>query len=159
MESYFTVMFAFFFLPVTMLVYQLFPAKKRWIVLLVASLIFFWSISDGLILFVILSGFMIHYFGLWMENIDLQCSSHKEAQKKKISVLVFAIFMHIGILVLCKYTGFLLGNINSLFAWLNIPILIQVPKIGLPIGISLAIVINVINSINDIMDAYDASFR
>lgn len=136
MESYFTVMFAFFFLPVTMFVYQLFPARKRWIVLLVASLIFFWSISGSLILFVILSGFMIHYFGLWMENIDLQCSSHKEAQKKKRSVLVFAIFMHIGILVLCKYTGFLLGNINSLFAWLNIPILIQVPKIGLPIGIS-----------------------
>ena len=84
MESYFTVMFAF----LTMFVYQLFPARKRWIVLLVASLIFFWSISGSLILFVILSGFMIHYFGLWMENIDLQCSSHKEAQKKKRGVLV-----------------------------------------------------------------------
>ena len=31
--------------------------------------------------------------------------------------------------------------------------------LALPIGISLAIVINVINSINDIIDAYNASFR
>ena len=136
MESYFTVMFAFFFLPITLFLYQVFPAGKRWIVLLAASLLFFWSISQELILFVILSGFLIYFFGLWMEKIDGKEESHKLAQKKKKKVLIFAIFINIGILVLCKYAGFLLGNINTLFSWFNISVCIKAPKIGLPIGIS-----------------------
>lgn len=136
MESYFTILFAFFFLPLTLVLYQFCPARKRWAVLLCASLLFFWSISGTLILFVIASSILIHYFGLWMENIDLQSTSPKEARQKKKKVLCFAVVVNIGILFICKYAGFCLGNINDLFSWFHLEFQIYIPKIGLPIGIS-----------------------
>lgn len=136
MVSYFTVMFAFIFLPVTILLYQLFPARKRWIVLLGASLLFFWSISGVLVIFVIASGFMLHYFGLWMENIEYEESSRKQARQKKKKVLLLAICVHIGMLLVCKYLGFFTGNINHLLSWMHLPFTLTPPAIGLPIGIS-----------------------
>lgn len=136
MESYFSIIFALLFLPVTMIGYQIFPRQKRAYVLLAASLIFFWSISKTLIIFMILTAVLIHYFGLWMENIDLLASSKTKAQAQKRSVLVVSIVILIGILVFCKYIDFLVGNFNQFMAWTHVPLFIQSFKIGIPIGIS-----------------------
>ena len=40
--SYHTASYFLLFLPVVLLAYQLFPQKKRWIVLIAASCVFYW---------------------------------------------------------------------------------------------------------------------
>lgn len=62
-------LFLLVFLPVVMLVYQLVPQKHRWKVLLAGSYVFFWSISGNLLVFLLLSTFSIHHFGLWLDAV------------------------------------------------------------------------------------------
>lgn len=135
MESYFSILFALFFFPFTILLYQIFPNSKRGYVLLSASLIFFWSISGTLILFMFISTLLIYCFGLWTETY-LKAASNKKSFQSKKKVLCIVIILLIGILVLCKYTGFFLGNLNNFFTWIKIPFNIQGFNIGIPIGIS-----------------------
>ena len=147
--TYFGVAYLFMFLPLTIIAYSIVPQKHRWKVLLLASYAFFWSISKKLIVYVIGSTFLIHYIGIWLELLQNERNGVlKEAekeQKKKIRaeylkkqrrVLTFGVLVNIGILLVVKYTGFIGGNVNSLFQALKIPIKLQIPKILMPIGIS-----------------------
>ena len=58
------------FLPITLLVYALTAKKKRWLVLLIASYIFFLSLSGKLIVYLLFSTLSIHHFGLWIDKIN-----------------------------------------------------------------------------------------
>ena len=147
--TYFGVAYFGVFLPLTILIYNIVPQKHRWKVLLLASYAFFWSISKKLIVYVIGSTFLIHYIGIWLEQIqDERNRLLKEAekeQKKKIRadylkkqrrVLAFGVLVNIGILLIVKYTGFIGGNINSLLETLKVSFRLKIPKILMPIGIS-----------------------
>ena len=137
------------FLPITLLVYALTAKKKRWLVLLIASYIFFLSLSGKLIVYLLFSTLSIHHFGLWIDKINKnrdkeleKCSKEqkkeiKEAYKKKTNMIVlFAVLIHIGLLVILKYTGFFGENINNLLALFNTDFRFKIPKICIPIGIS-----------------------
>lgn len=149
MKSYYSLFFGLFFLPVTVIVYQLFPPKKRWIVLLMASYVFFWSISQRLIIYIIFSSLSIHHFGLWMESIENEFKLKKpylekaaikmkreDMKKKKRYVLIMAILIHLGLLVVLKYSPFFIQNLNAVIGLFKFPFPLEVPSFLLPIGIS-----------------------
>ena len=137
------------FLPLTMLIYNIMPKKHRPKVLLIASYIFFWSISNKLIVYIILSTFSIHHFGLWLQSLQTERNNLlKEAEKEKKkgiradylkkqrSVLLLGAIIHLGLLLVLKYSAFIGGNINSIFVALKIPFKLTIPKFMMPIGIS-----------------------
>ena len=149
MKSYYSLIFGLFFLPVTVIVYQLFPQKKRWIVLLGASYLFFWSISQQLIVYILFSSLSIHHFGLWIESIDNEFklkkpyldkavlkSERQAMMQKKRYVLLMAISLHLGLLIALKYSAFFIHNMNIAFDFFRFPLWIEVPSFLLPIGIS-----------------------
>lgn len=138
-----------FFLPLVMLIYHFTSQKHRWKVLLFSSYIFFFSISHYLLIYLLLSTLSIHHIGLWLSSLqnerDLRLKEVERKQRKEIkkayqkkqkSILTSAIILHVGLLVILKYSGFLGGNINTLFSICHIPFQIPVYSFFIPIGIS-----------------------
>lgn len=146
--TYFSAMFAVF-LPLTIIFYNIFPQKHRWKVLLIASYIFFWSISGKLLIYLLLSTLSIHYLGLWITSIQNEKDSilketekeNKKAVKEKYAkkqrrIVIFGVVLHIGLLAILKYSGFAVENINGLFNLLKVPVQFNIPRFLMPIGIS-----------------------
>lgn len=166
--TYWNLLFLGLFLPLTILIYNILPQKHRWKVLLIASYIFFWSISGKLIVYLIFTTITMHYFGLWLSSIrkdrdEILQNSEKE-QKKKIKeiykikqrkVLILAVLVQIGTLIIVKYSGFLSTNINSLLSWLNIPIELKIQKFLIPIGISFY----TLQAVSYMMDVYKEKIK
>ena len=135
------------FLPVTALAYQLAPQRHRWKVLLGASYVFFWSISGKLLVYLLLSTCSIHHFGLWLDSLQRERESQgkavprpqrkavkEEFNKRQRSVIAFAVALHIGLLLVLKYSPFFGRNLNSLLWHLHIPLALSVPKFLVPPG-------------------------
>ena len=136
-------------LPIAILLYGITPKKFRPKILILYSYVFFWVISQKLLVYLIVSTFSIHHFGLWLNNIkqerDIALKEADKEEKKEIkekykkkekNVLAFAIIIHIGCLVVLKYTPFFITNINDLLKLMNIKYAIGIPKLLVPIGIS-----------------------
>ena len=122
------------FLPALLLVYYLVPARFRGLrnlVLLGASLFFYWWGAGPLVLLMVLS-ISVNYVGGLL-------AGQRDRPRLAWAGLLFAVCAGLGLLAWFKYAGFLfvfkyltftLENLN--LAGLNTP----VPVIGLPIGIS-----------------------
>ena len=91
----------------------------------------------------------VHYFGIWLDRIQGKRNAAvkaapKEERKalKKVFlhqsrlVLLFAAVIHIGVLLVIKYSPFFTTNVNNLFALLNVPLQLDIPSYIMPIGIS-----------------------
>lgn len=136
MNSYYSAAYMALFLPLTVLMYQLMPQKKRWLVLLAASYLFFYAISGKLVLFILFSSFSIHHIGLWLDHLASLKEPKKVIMQKKRKVLTFAIILHLGLLVGLKYTPFFIANLNQVIDYLGFPLQIHLARYALPIGIS-----------------------
>lgn len=149
MTSYFSIEFLLIFLPAVILLYGITPGKVRRIVLLAASYLFFWAISGRLLVYLLISTFSAHHFGLWLSSEQRACADRlqsaqkgqkkeirKDSQKRQRRILAFAAGLQIGVLLLLKYTPFFAGNINQLMKWAGLDITVQIPVYLLPIGIS-----------------------
>lgn len=149
MTSYFAVIFLVAFLPICIIVYSIIPQKTKKYFLLFASMVFFWLVSGQLIVYLILTIMSVHYFGIWLDRIQgKRNAAVKAAQKeerkalKKVFlhqsrlVLLFAAVIHIGVLLVIKYSPFFTTNVNNLFALLNVPLQLDIPSYIMPIGIS-----------------------
>lgn len=117
--------FLFLFLPLVICGYFLIPHTARRlknIELLIFSL-FFYFFGEPKGIFLMLASILINYtFALYI--------SKNKGNGKKVG-LIIAICADIGLLCYYKYTGFIIGNINSLFSSA-----INIPDIIMPIGIS-----------------------
>ena len=119
--------FLFFFLPITIIIYFIFLRKTKKIknyFLLIMSL-FFYSYGEPKLVLLLIGSIVINYiYGLLVD---------KYRERKGLSRLIITLMLisNLGILVIFKYLGFLVSNIDNLFG-LSIPI----PQIALPIGIS-----------------------
>ena len=122
-----SIIFLFLFLPITLLTY--FPVGKRFrnIFLLVASL-FFYAWGETFYILIMLASIMANYlFGL----LIAESRSHSRA---KLFTCI-AVAANLSLLVIFKYSNFLIENFNKLFAFfLSAPI--KVDPVHLPIGIS-----------------------
>lgn len=149
MTSYFSLLYLLVFLPAVTLLYQILPQRHRWKVLLGASYLFFWSVSGKLLLFLVFSTCSIHYFGLWMSNLqnerDRLLSEAEKQEKKAVKakyqkklrqIVTVAVLSQILVLLVLKYAEFFGSNFNHVLSLLNAPFTLPVPEFILPIGIS-----------------------
>lgn len=133
----------------TALLYAVLPQKLRRWVLLLSSYVFFFAVSGKLLCYLLFSTLSVHHIGLWLADVQNECGialkncekEEKKAlkalyQKKQRKIMTFAVILHIGLLVLLKYTPFIGTNINSLFNLVGLSFKIPVPTFLIPIGIS-----------------------
>ena len=119
--------FLFAFLPITLFIYYVFLRKTKKVknyFLLLMSLIFYAWGEPKFILMLLLSIFINWGFGLLIDN-------NRQDKKKSKSIIVLMLVSNLTILLIFKYLGFLVTNVNSI---LNSNLV--VPQIALPIGIS-----------------------
>lgn len=118
-----SISFLYYFLPILLVVYFLTPRKGKNVVLLLASLLFyFWGEPSYTILLVasVLSGY-VH--GLLIDRY--------RGTKWSKAALISAIVISVGLLVVFKYADFIIDTLNGVLN-AKIPLL----KLALPIGIS-----------------------
>ena len=147
--NYWSLLFLLLFLPITIIIYNILPKRHRGKVLLIASYIFFWSISGKLLGYLLLTTLSIFLFGKILNKIqikrDIALQNIEKTKKKEVrnvyarkqkDLLVLLIVIQIGILVFLKYSNFLANNINTLLDIFKIPIELTVGNYLIPIGIS-----------------------
>ncbi len=114
--------FLFLFFPVTFLLYVAVPnAKFRNALLIFASLLFY-AWGEPVYILLLLASVVVN----WLLALLL---GRRETGRK--AIIAVAVVLNIGLLVVFKYSGFLVETVNALFR-LSLP----VPAIRLPIGIS-----------------------
>ncbi|MEA4965916.1 MAG: MBOAT family O-acyltransferase [Oscillospiraceae bacterium] len=111
--------YLFLYLPLTFLLYTVFPKRLKWTVLLLASYFLFYQISG--LRSVCLFGTTLTVYGgaLWLSRLQQNwellrktLSKEKKAREKcrvarqKRAILALVLLMNFGILALCKYSGF-----------------------------------------------------
>lgn len=166
--TYWNSLFAGVFLPLTIILYNVLPQKHRWKVLLVASYIFFWSISGKLLIYLLATTLIMYVLGLWLGKIqekrdEILKNTEKEKKKqikqeyikKQRKVAILGAVLLIGILVVLKYSKFLGTNINSLMELLNLPIKLKIHKFLIPIGISFY----TLQAVSYIVDVYKGNVK
>ena len=120
-----SLVFLLFFLPALLLVYYLVPARFRGLrnlILLGASLFFYWWGAGPLVLLMVLS-ISVNYVGGLL-------AGQRDRPRLARAGLLFAVCAGLGLLAWFKYAGFLAQTICGLgFA-------VPIPQVTLPIGIS-----------------------
>ncbi len=147
--NYLSVVYLFLFLPLTVLIYHIAKKKCKWLVLLLASYIFFFLISGKLIIFLIFTTLSIYIFGRLIAKTDDDYTKFLENnpetdkklvkekfKKKKKRLLIGAILIQVIILFIYKYLPFFTINLNNLLKLINVSIEFKVLKLLAPIGVS-----------------------
>ena len=116
-----SIAFLFYFLPILLVTYYLVPNKLKNIVLLAASLFFYFFGEPVYVLLMIASIVSSYIFGLLIDKF----------RKYSKTFLILSVFTSVGALVYFKYTDFLIKNINLFLANK-----IDLINVILPIGIS-----------------------
>ena len=113
--------FLFYFLPIVLIIYYIVPKKAKNIVLLISSLLFYFYGEPKFGILMIISILLTYIHGLLMDKYP----------KRKKLFLISSIVISSGLLVVFKYTDFIISNINMVLHS-NIDLV----KLSLPIGIS-----------------------
>ena len=148
------------FAALVVFLYYIVPLKKRWIVLLVSSYIFYFLSSKYLIVFILLSTLSIYLSGILIgKQDDLLASCEDKEKKKELKVkvkkrkkliLTLGILFNVGILLVLKYSNFFITTVNSIVKS-NIPLV----KFLLPLGISYY----TLQAISYIADVYRGKYK
>lgn len=114
------------FLLIVVTVYYLLPAKLRkyWII---ASSYYFYACADIKMLAVLVSITLSTYLGGFLIHRSVK-------HKKALFSLFFALNM--AILVVFKYTPFIVSSVNTLASAVKLPLVFNVPEILVPLGLS-----------------------
>lgn len=119
-----SILFLFYFLPAILILYYLAPKKFRNFVLFAGSL-FFYAWGEPVYVVLLLMSTVFNYFmGIEVEK------SHEKPKRKKV-VLTLSVVINLLVLVVFKYTNFLISTVN-----LVLPNDLPLTRITLPIGIS-----------------------
>lgn len=120
-----SLVFLFFFLPITLFIYFISPRKLKNAVLLIVSLVFYAWGEPVYILLMVFSAFVDYFHGLFIHKYR-----QNHAWKAKL-VLLSSLIINIGILTFFKYADFLVENVNALFGTE-----LETLHLPLPIGLS-----------------------
>ena len=140
--AYHTPIYLFLFLPLTLLIYQITPQKKRWIVLLAAGYLFFWLISGKLLVYLIGATLFTHYIGLWLAAVKERSREETGAERRELCkkrekrILIFGILGLLAVLAYLKYYNFFAQNMNFLLQHMGQPGALDARDLLLPVGIS-----------------------
>lgn len=140
--------YGFAFLPLCLIAYQIVPQKWRVRVLLIFSYLFFWMLSEKLIIYLLGATVLVHCVGIWLEFLkseqkaELAAAERSEKkqiksayQKKSRRVLAFGVLLLLGTLAYLKYYNFFVGNVTGIFGDF-LPFTLEEKKILMPVGIS-----------------------
>lgn len=105
--------FLFYFLPLSLLLYYLMPARGRNLLLTLLSYVFY-SWSNPLFCLLMLFSTVVDYCCGWLVG-----ASHYSIRKRKAAVAV-SVLTNLGLLAVFKYMGFAVENYNSLLAFLGL---------------------------------------
>ena len=119
-----SLVFLFYFLPITLLLYFLVPRGWRNLILLLVSLAFY-AWGEPVYIFLMLFSTVVDFIhGLLVEK-------YADQPKKAKRVVFSSMCINLGLLIFFKYSGFILTNLNALLGTS-----FAIPDIALPIGIS-----------------------
>jgi alginate O-acetyltransferase complex protein AlgI len=122
-----SVIFLLLFLPIFMMAYHLAPEKRRNLVALSGSLIFYmWGAP---LFFWLLLALLIGNFHI-VNQMD-----KSQMPKKRKSLLIASLVINLGVLAYFKYANFFIENLNLLLEGIGLNAVLWM-KIALPIGIS-----------------------
>ncbi|MCP4752923.1 MAG: MBOAT family protein, partial [Proteobacteria bacterium] len=121
--------FLFLFLPLVLTVYLLTPRSLKNVFLLISSL-FFYAWGETFFIFVMILSILFNYlFGILIDTYKKRDSSAPKI------ILALAILCNIGLLVVFKYTNFIVENLSGISGIIPIDLANFTP-VHLPIGIS-----------------------
>lgn len=115
--------FLYCFLPIVLIAYFAVPKRAKNVVLLLASLIFYFYGERAYTVLLLFASLSAYVHGLLIDRF-------RSRPLSKV-FLISSIVLGLGILVYYKYTDFFIGNVNALFGT-ELPLL----KVIMPIGIS-----------------------
>ena len=116
------------FLPIVVALFYLLPQKARWLMLLVASCVFYMWFVPKYILILLVTIVIDYAAGLLMER-------YADEPRKKKTFMIISIVSTLTVLVIFKYLGFITENLDRLCATLGMETHL-VTHIILPIGLS-----------------------
>lgn len=122
-----SVSFLIYFFPLVTILYFVVPKKLRWLILLIASCIFYIVYIPIYILILFFMIIVDYFVGILIEI--------STGHKKKL-FLTISILSNIGLLGIFKYYNFYTGEVNRLFLLLGLPSQLPVLNLLLPIGLS-----------------------
>ena len=138
----------FVFLAITILLYYIVPQKFQWIVLLLASILFYAIAGVQYLLVVAGTAVLVYFLALRMQkNLDEQAQMvqgldrkaaravKNEMKAKRKKVLVVALVLVIGILFIFKASSFCIKNINRVLGMMSLSEIADWNLIA-PLGIS-----------------------
>ncbi len=142
----------FILVAATVLCYYMVPKGLRWIVLLLASCLFYWFNSGILLLVLLLTSLLTFLIGLWIQKINdsyqrnlTQNPNLNREEKKKLkddtkkqskTVLLLGILPVLGALLVLKYSNFFVDNLNHFFTLFHREEALPRLNLLLPLGIS-----------------------
>lgn len=139
------------FITFVFLIYFAVPKKIQWIVLLIASYVFYFFASVPMSVFLVASTLITFYTGIVIGKINaklgvalaeegLDKGARKQLKKafkgKARIVLVCGLILNFGILGVLKYYNFFANNLNSLFTVFSADASLPHLNLLLPLGIS-----------------------
>ncbi len=149
LTSFFSLSYLLVVLPFSVGLYAITPKKWKKYSLLFLSYLFFWLISGSLIVYLFITTLSIHYLAIWIDRLNGQqklaaAGLGKDERKivkqefltKKRMIVFLGVVIHIGMILVLKYSAFFTTNINTIFKTFGIGITLQIPKYLMPIGIS-----------------------
>ena len=116
------------FLPIVVALFYLLPQKARWLMLLVASCVFYMWFVPKYILILLVTIVIDYAAGLLMER-------YADKPRKKKAFMIISIVSTLTVLIIFKYLNFLTENLDQLCASLGMETHL-VTHIILPIGLS-----------------------
>lgn len=120
-----SVVFLFFYLPVTLAAYYVAPRRWRNVVLLAVNLLFYAWGEPVYVLIMLLSTAIDYTHGLLVEK-------HRANDKKARAFVISSVVFNLGLLLFFKYYDFIVVSLKGLFPALPLEPL----GVPLPIGIS-----------------------
>lgn len=159
----FTTFEFFLFALMALVVYYVIPKKARWVWLLIISYMYYFSyhvITVWMMLFTTAvtytGGIMLGRLNSLKPDKDADKETKKAFKKnithRKKRVVLIIILLAFGILAVCKYTNFMIGNINGILSMLGSTGRLSVLNLTLPLGISFY----TFQSVSYVVDVYRA---
>lgn len=147
-----SLVFILFFFA-SLIVYYIVPKKFQWVVLLVASLVFYIMSSTWGIFFVLITSGTVYGSTLWMDSIAKKQKAYikenkavlsreeksvikAEAKIKRKRIMIATLVLNFGILCVFKYSHFALDQVNGLASLFGLRTITDNINLPLVLGIS-----------------------
>ncbi len=141
------------FLILTVSLYYLIPKKLQWVLLLLASYLFYFFSGPGYLVYILATTVSTYYAGIRMDRLQRLQSVYLKENREDLSReerkaykarmkgrmkkwLILCLLFNFGILAVLKYADFTILNINSVFELFRVKKHLPVLGFVLPLGIS-----------------------